>query len=154
MASNKLSGIRLFLLRPKPPGVYPLEGRDQSVKGYRRSSSPVIFNTTLLENSETRDGRRFAQCTKSRIPCSLTEAIRVTIAGKETPLPRSAFADLGDISDAQITLKGHRVVLVIRGGDASESYIAKLSFIKGRLVERRMFSSEDSSHPFEISRYF
>lgn len=38
----------------------------------------VVFRTSIIPTSnDEHENRRFVQCTYSRIPCSLTEAIRV-----------------------------------------------------------------------------
>lgn len=115
----------------------------------------VVFQTSITPASNNEhENRRFVQCTYSRIPCSLTDSIRVSIDGKEIFIPRSAFADLGDISTAELAMSNGRLILTIKGGDASESYIAKLLFNNDRLSERRLYSGEDPEHPLEVSRYY
>lgn len=98
--------------------------------------------------------RRFAQCTYTRIPCSLTGQIRVLVNGRDTFVPTSAFADLGDIVSVEFSTKEDLFILTIRGGDGSESYIARLVFNKERLLERRLYSGEDKYHVLEVSRYY
>lgn len=115
----------------------------------------ALFRTSTVQISGTEEkNRRFAQCTYSRIPCILTEQVRVLIDGGEVFIPRSAYSDLGDISTAEWSTSDGRKMLTIHGGDASESYIAKLLFGKGRLSERRLYSGEDAEHPLEVSHYF
>ena len=98
--------------------------------------------------------RKFVQCTYSITPCSLTERVRLQIDGKGVVFPDSAYSDLGDITTAQLTTKAGLVILIIRGGDASEAYIADLMFNRDRLLERRLYSGEDPNHPLEISHYY
>lgn len=74
--------------------------------------------------------------------------------GVELSLPSAAYADLGDINSAAIEEKGDQIVITLDGGDASESYIAKLIFDKDRLVERRIYPGEDATEPVEISHYY
>lgn len=69
-------------------------------------------------------------------------------------MPRAAYADLGDISSAELTTNKGQMILTIQGGDASESYIAKLTFNRQRVLERRLYSGEDADHPLEISHFY
>jgi len=88
------------------------------------------------------------------MPCSLTEEIRVLVNAKEVFIPRSAYADLGDISTAELTMRNGLMMLTITGGDASESYVAELRFRHDRLLERRLYSGENTKRPLEVSRYY
>ncbi len=78
----------------------------------------------------------------------------MSINGTAIPLPKSAYADLGDVSTVELKRDARSIVLLVHGGDASESYMAKLIFQHGALIKRELYSSEDSAHPVEISRYF
>jgi hypothetical protein len=113
----------------------------------------ALFHTSSVSVTDS-ENRRFAQCTSSRIPCSLTSQLKIFWNDSEVFVPRSAYADLGDISTAQLSVANGRMILAIRGGDASEGYIAKLEFNKERVVMRSLYSAEDTSHPLEVSRYY
>lgn len=120
-----------------------------------KTKAEATFRTSTVQISGTEEkNRRFAQCTYSRIPCSLTEQVRVLIDGNEVFIPRSAYADLGDITTAEFATSDNQVTLTIRGGDASESYIAKLLFGKDGLSERRLYSGEDDQHPLQVTHYY
>lgn len=115
----------------------------------------VGFRTATVQISLGKMGKnKFVQCTYSRVPCSLTEQIRLQVGGNDVFIPRSAYADLGDISTAQLTTHADLVTLTIHGGDASESYIAELIFNKQRLLERKIYSGEDPNDPLEISHFY
>lgn len=120
-------------------------GRQEIVASLRTWSVPEQLRKT---------GVSFAQCSGSRVPCLLTEKMAVSINGTAIPLPRSAYADLGDVSTVELKSADYSIVLLVHGGDASESYMAKLIFERGALIKRELYSSEDSAHPVEISRYF
>jgi hypothetical protein len=120
-----------------------------------KTNAQAIFRTSTVQISGTEDKtRRFAQCTYSRIPCSLTEQVRVLIDGSEVFIPRSAYADLGDITSAEFATSDNQVMLTIRGGDGSESYVAKLLFGKNGVAERRLYSGEDEQHPLQVTHYY
>jgi hypothetical protein len=120
-----------------------------------KTKAEAVFRTSTVQISGTGEkNRRFVQCTYSRTPCSLTEQVRILLDGNEVFVPRSAYADLGDISTAELTMIDGKMMLTIKGGDASESYVARLLFGKEGLSERRLYSGEDVEHPLEICHYF
>jgi hypothetical protein len=96
---------------------------------------------------------RFAQCTYSRVPCVMTRKIALSIEGQEIFVPRSAYADLGDIQSAEFSFTADKLSLIIKGGDASESYVAHLIFDHSRALERQLYSGEDISHALETTYY-
>lgn len=97
---------------------------------------------------------RFAQCTSSRTPCVLTSQIKLFDGASEVFVPRGAYADLGDIFTAELTMSNGLFVLTLKGGDASEAYIAKLEFNKDRVIRRSFYSAEDIAHPLEVTQFF
>ena len=121
--------------------------------GTKKIEAEFRTATVPISPSE-RSERRFAQCTYSRFPCSLTEKVSIRIGGNDVFIPRSAYADLGDILTAQLSADAKSVTLTITGGDASESYVAMLIFNQERLVQRKLYSGEDPDHPLEISQYY
>lgn len=129
------------------------ETRVSAVLGKIKAEATFRTSTVQISGTEEKN-RRFAQCTYSRIPCSLTEQVRVLIDGNEVFIPRSAYADLGDITSAEFATTDNQVTLTIRGGDASESYVAKLLFRKDGLAERRLYSGEDDQHPLQVTHYY
>lgn len=129
------------------------ETRVSAVLGKTKAEATFRTSTVQISGAEEKN-RRFAQCTYSRIPCSLTEQVRVRIDGSDVFIPRSAYADLGDITSAELAGSDNRVTLTIRGGDASESYVAKLLFGKDGLAERRLYSGEDEQHPLQVTHYY
>ena len=98
--------------------------------------------------------QQFAQCTSSRVPCVLTSQIKLLAGTNEVFVPRGAYADLGDIFSAELTMSNGIFVLTISGGDASEAYIAKLEFNKDRVIRRTLYSAEDTAHPVEVSQFY
>jgi len=126
-------------------------------KNFGKTKVVAKFLTSIIEIKPLKnenDKRHFVQCTYSRIPCSLTENISVEIDGKLVIVPINAYSDLGDINEAHWSINKGNLMLIITGGDASESFIAKLIFNKRRLTERRLYSGEDQYRPLEISYYY
>lgn len=80
--------------------------------------------------------------------------MKILVNERDIFVPVSAYADLGDVLSAEFSTKGGLFVLTVRGGDASESYIVRLSFNKERLLERRVYSGEDPYNVLEVTRYY
>lgn len=112
----------------------------------------AVFHTSSVEVSNDDKVPRFPQCTYSRFPCVLVQQLKLFVNDSEIFVPRSVYADLGDIQSAELSNKNGLFVLTLTGGDASESYIVRIVFDK-RLQERRLFSGEDRLHALEVTRY-
>jgi hypothetical protein len=115
----------------------------------------AVFHTMIAPGA-SREGQMpsFAQCTNSRIPCSLTTKLEIFVRDAEVFIPRSAFADLGDVNTAALSIHGNVMVLTVQGGDSSEAYIAKLEFRNERVFKRSLYAAEDPSHPVEVSQFY
>jgi hypothetical protein len=131
------------------------EGQTELSAVIKATRVRVLFRTSTEPiSADDPDHRRFFQCTYSRVPCSLTEDIRIVVDGHEVAVPKAAYADLGDIATAELKTIHGQMVLTIQGGDASESYVAQLTFNRQRVYERRLSSGEDVTHPLEISHFY
>src|SRR5438105_1015096 len=76
----------------------------------------AVFSTSTVDigsPSQNAIKRRFVQCTYSTFPCVLTGQLKFFINGVEVIVPPSAYADLGDISTAEISKSGDLFVLTI-----------------------------------------
>lgn len=78
----------------------------------------------------------------------------IEVNGKAVYVPRSAFADLIWVTSAELAVKERRGTLIIRGGDASESYFARIVFDSARVRSRAVFDPAAPAKPLEESRYF
>jgi hypothetical protein len=113
----------------------------------------AIFQTAIEQISNDDEIPRLPQCTYSRIPCVVTRQIQLSVNGNEIFLPRSVFADLGDVTSAEFSRSQNgRYVLTVWGGDASESYILRILFDE-KLRQRILYSGEDQSHPLQVTDY-
>lgn len=93
-------------------------------------------------------------CTGGREPCLLTVAGSVTVNGKKAVLPNELLVDLGDPVSATIKPEGSRVIIDIKGGDASVAYYVRLTIAGGRLEGFDYFSALDDTRPIVSVRYF
>ena len=83
-----------------------------------------------------------SSCTMSRIPCSAVDEVGITVAGEPLFVPRSAFADLADINNAKLATEHEKYLLILVGGDASESYVVKIEFDRKHITYRSLTSGE------------
>ena len=83
-------------------------------------------------------------CTYSKYPCSIVDYIDVSVNGTPIIVPHSVFCDLTDLNTAEVRANKNISVLILTGGDASESYIVKIEFDKDRVKRRSKYWSEYS----------
>lgn len=93
--------------------------------------------------SDVRPAEGESSCTYSKYPCSIVDRLGITVNGRSLFVPRSAFCDLADLTRAEIKVSDSQAVLVLHGGDASESYIVRITFDSAGVI-RRTFSSATS----------
>ena len=82
-----------------------------------------------------------SSCTLSKYPCSVVDEIKIAIGGTPLFVPRSAFCDLADVSFAQLDADLQEATLTLTGGDASESYIVRITFGADRVKKRTLSSA-------------
>jgi hypothetical protein len=93
-------------------------------------------------------------CTYSKYPCSIVDYIDVVVNGKPIIVPRSVFCDLSDLNTAEVRIEQKKSILMLTGGDASESYIVKIEFDTERVQHRSKYWSEYSKdEPSEETIY-
>ena len=120
----------------------------------------VVLHTSTVDIGSPVDdpnfGRdsKFVQCTGGRSPCVLTGQLSILVDGDEVDVPRSAFADLGDIVSVEVSRDGDNFALTIEGGDAAYSYLARLIFDKHRVLERKLYPGEFRDYLVEDTHYF
>lgn len=108
-----------------------------------------LTNGTPSEPMRPRD----SSCTMSRFPCSPVDSLEIMIGGKGIFVPRSAFADLADVNQAELSMEKGKPLLTLIGGDASESYIVKIKFTASHVTYRSLTSGEFPEHPLQETVY-
>ncbi|MFZ5503512.1 MAG: hypothetical protein ACOY3V_08330 [Pseudomonadota bacterium] len=91
-----------------------------------------------------------SNCTYSRHPCSIVDRIDITVNGNPLFIPRSVFCGLADLNRADVKVDEERLILTLYGGDASESFIAKIEFDEARVMRRTILVNGNSG--FEPSQ--
>lgn len=104
--------------------------------------------------SDPRPAEIDSNCTYSVIPCSVVDSLKIKVNSVALSIPRSMFSDLADVTSATVRATANGLLLQLKGGDASESYLLSIYFTKHRITERRLYSNEDLSKPLEVTKYY
>jgi hypothetical protein len=94
-----------------------------------------------------------SSCTYSRYPCSLVDLITIEANGTSLFVPRAAFRNLADLNVIDVTVRQKKAVLTISGGDASESYSARIRFNRERITGMSVFDGESGKKLQETTFY-
>jgi hypothetical protein len=97
--------------------------------------------------------KRMSSCTYSRRPCSPIDYLEILIDGNPLFVARSVYADLADVNTASLGQEKGKFVLILNGGDASESYTVEISF-DGQQVKQRIFRANESGQVMQKTIYF
>ena len=79
-----------------------------------------------------------------RKPSRVVTDLALWMGGKELPIPRRAYSDLGEpsLQSLALTFEGKDIRLALRGGDAGGSYTATFVFRRGKLIRREVEPGE------------
>lgn len=103
--------------------------------------------------SDGRPDKLTSSCTYSRYPCSAVDSLELSVNGNNLFVPRSIFADLADINTARLAHERSSFVLILDGGDASESYTVKIIF-NGKMIKKRVMTSNETKELIQKTVYF
>lgn len=116
----------------------------------------VTIKTHEIQIGKPSDGRPAvieSNCTYSKYPCSIVDRVDITVNGNALFIPRSAFCDLADLNIATINVSEKRSVLMLYGGDASESYSVEIEFDATQVRRRTLSSGELPNEPLQETIY-
>ena len=113
--------------------------------------SEVVIASVEVNSTDVIPGAAAGQFPERfRVVRSLT----IKLNGRELFVPRSAYADLVWVAHAELNTAKPMSLLVISGGDASESYSAKIEFDQAAVRSRKLYANENPGGPTEQTRYF
>jgi len=116
----------------------------------------VTIKTHEMQIGKPSDGRPAviqSNCTYSKYPCSIVDRVDITVNGNPLFVPRSVFCDLADLNKAEIKASESQSILTLYGGDASESYIAKIEFDATQVKRRTLSSGMSPDKPLQETIY-
>ena len=83
------------------------------------------------------------------------QSLRIDVNGSPIFVPRSAYADLLAVREAEVLVTDRVGILRLRGGDASESYLARIEFDKAMVKRRAIFNPALSERkPLQETTYY
>jgi len=104
--------------------------------------------------SDPRPEKAVSSCTYSRFPCAPVDYMTISVNRRPLFVARSVYADLADLNLASLRRqKDGQFVLILNGGDASESYAAKIFFDEER-VRQRIIVSNEARQTVQATTYF
>jgi hypothetical protein len=113
----------------------------------------ITHQVNIGKPSDKKPGTVRSNCTYSRYPCSIVDAIDITVNGASVIVPRSVFSDLADLNYGQVGIMQKSSILTMAGGDASESYVVRIRFNRERITGRSLFDGESGEKLQETTYY-
>lgn len=117
------------------------------------SSSKLKVAVNITTGIVSGHDPRLPMCAGTTHPCRGVEHLQITVNGRQLFVPTSLFFDLADLRNGQITFSGSDAILLLRGGDASESYGVKIRFNANRVLTRTLFSAITPDEPLQETTY-
>ncbi|MFT5502782.1 MAG: hypothetical protein ACI8XC_000487 [Gammaproteobacteria bacterium] len=99
----------------------------------------IIEAMLVVEKSSNGDATGYWGANGS-YPTTYIEKLSLTVENSKFWIPTKAYSDLGNISMAEVKENQHAIVLIVRGGQASDSYYATFVFIDGKMRKRTVRS--------------
>lgn len=85
---------------------------------------------------------------------TVIEKLDASVNDRALYVPRSVFADLLNPAEASLSVEDSTTVLVISGGDASESYVLRIYLDSKGINRRTLSSSLQPGEPTQETRYW
>ena len=133
-----------------------LSGETNISREFKKHTLDVKISTREVEIGKPSDGFpeiRNNSCTYSRYPCSLVDRIDIKVNETSIFVPRSVYSDLADINKAKLVAGPNSYILILHGGDASESYKVVINFTRERIISREVWS-EEAGKKTQETKYF
>ncbi len=86
-------------------------------------------------------------------PKYIIRNIRAWWGSEEIFIPLSAYVDLSNPNDLRLKKGGSEIHLIVKGGDAGNSYEALIIFAKGLLRSKKVVHGEFPNEAWEETRY-
>jgi hypothetical protein len=141
-----------------PPSV-PVKPQGETVIAATISKQNIQVNikTHEVQIGKPSEGRPLVNqsgCTYSKYPCSLVDHIDIAVDGNALYVPRSVFCDLADLNKAEVKSGDQGPLLILYGGDASESYIVKIVFDADNVHSKIISSAMLPDQPLQETKYY
>ena len=121
---------------PRPCSI-ELENTLPSGKSYRLE----IIEASLQVESSGNDEATGYWGAGGAYPSTTIDTISLVVEKSKFSLPPKTYSDLGEIKLAEVKENQYGIVLIVKGGDADDSYYATFVFIDGKVRKRTVRSS-------------
>lgn len=140
-----LASISSYADEALRPGVSEL-------RSGQRSGKPIIVRVNVASPSLERcAGWRWGA--EAECPRLAVIELEVRVGADNIFVPRSAFADLGSPNRISLMTRKSGFDIVVHGGDAANSYVARLRFSKLEIKSRRVESGEFRDSAWENTTF-
>jgi hypothetical protein len=136
--------------------IIPVQGLVTMQKKWKGLKIRVAIFTRKFstENSKDIDSIYIARCcTKSRNPCSIVDSIGISYNGRAVFIPFMVYCSLSDLSRGDLFVENERCYLKLQGGDASESYCARIDFDSTAVIQSIRYRGITFSDTFALTQY-
>ncbi len=119
------------------PCSIELENTLPSGKSYRLE---IIEASLPVENSDDDEATGYWGA-GGAYPFTYIDTISLVVEKSKFSLPPKTYSDLGQINLAEVKENQYGIVLIVKGGEADDSYYATFVFIDGKVRKRTVRSS-------------
>lgn len=124
-----------------------------TVKAQLKKRSLVVAIHTRTTRTTELLGKRLAAAWALGETALVIQELAISVGAASIFVPRSSYADLLDVRDAEIRPKGNSAVVVIRGGDAANSFEAHIEIDGTRVRMRKIVAPALPGGPTEETTY-
>jgi hypothetical protein len=86
-------------------------------------------------------------------PITYIKKLSLSVENSKFWIPVKAYSDLGNITMAEVKENQHAIVVIIRGGLASDAYYATFVFIDGKMRKRTVRSEQLPDQQWEKTTF-
>ena len=146
-----------------PDGITELEAEfcpgvsgPRACPAQNRADVTAKIRTLRLEEGAENGGERNRgfHCSGGWTRCSPVLEIELEVDGKNVYVPASVYADLADVSTAELRQAGETITLELECGDASGSYSVRIVFDANDVIKRQIISAFGTNEVAEETTYF
>lgn len=133
-------------IAPKGNTIITATSKGMNIKIEIGTHRLIVNKEKLYENK--------IRCGSGQSSCGVVDYLRIIVNSKSIIVPRSVYCDLSDLTTAEVEIGSTGAVLILEGGDASESYIVKIEFNAHRVTKRLGYSGEIPDEPTQETVYY
>jgi hypothetical protein len=123
-----------------PGSEHPCVVKIESTLPLGRPYKLEIMEALLIAETSNNDEATGYWGANGAYPTTHIKKLSLTVENSKLWIPVKAYADLGNITMAEVKENQHAIVLIVKGGLASDAYYATFVFIDGKMRKRTVRS--------------